>query len=80
MKLFVSSSPHLRSKKTTTGIMLDVLIALTPALVMAVVYFGLRALLLAGVCVGTCVLTEYICRKVMKRDNTISDLSAAVSS
>ncbi len=79
MKLFVSSSPHLRSKKTTTGIMLDVLIALIPALAMAVVYFGFRALLLAGVCVGTCVLTEYICRKVMKRNNTITDLSAAVT-
>jgi len=79
MKLFVSSSPHLRSKKTTTGVMLDVLIALVPALVMAVVYFGYKALILALVCVGTCVLTEYICRKVMKRNNTITDLSAAVT-
>lgn len=79
MKLFVSSSPHLRSKKTTTGVMLDVLIALTPALIMAVVYFGFKALLLAFICMGTCVLTEYICRKVMKRKNTITDLSAAVT-
>lgn len=79
MKLFVSSSPHLRSKKTTTGIMLDVIIALIPALVMAVVYFGFQALLLAFICVGTCVLTEFICRKVMKRNNTIMDLSAAVT-
>ena len=79
MKLFVSSSPHLRSKKTTTGIMLDVIIALMPALVMAVVYFGFKALLLAFICVSSCVLTEYICRKVMKRQNTISDLSAAVT-
>lgn len=79
MKLFVSSSPHLRSKKTTTGVMLDVIIALVPALVMAVVYFGFRALLLAAICVGTCVLTEYICRKVMKRNNTVTDLSAAVT-
>lgn len=79
MKLFVSSSPHLRSKKTTTGVMLDVLIALTPALIMAVVYFGFQALLLAFICMGTCVLTEYICRKVMKRKNTITDLSAAVT-
>ena len=79
MKLFVSSSPHLRSKKTTTGVMLDVIIALIPALIMAVVYFGFKALLLAVICVGTCVLTEYICRKIMKRQNTISDLSAAVT-
>lgn len=79
MKLFVSSSPHLRSKKTTTGIMLDVIIALMPALIMAVVYFGFKALLLAFICTATCVLTEYICRKVMKRNNTISDLSAVVT-
>lgn len=79
MKLFVSSSPHLRSKKTTTGVMLDVIIALMPALVMAVVYFGFKALLLAFICVASCVLTEYICRKVMKRKNTITDLSAAVT-
>ena len=79
MKLFVSSSPHLRSKKTTTGIMLDVIIALMPALIMAVVYFGFKALLLAFICTATCVLTEYICRKVMKRKNTISDLSAVVT-
>ena len=79
MKLFVSSSPHLRSKKTTTGIMLDVLIALTPALIASVVYFGIKALLLALICMGSCVLIEYICRRVMKRQNTITDLSAAVT-
>ncbi len=79
MKLFVSSSPHLRSKKTTTGVMLDVIIALVPSLVAAVVYFGFNALLLAFICVATSVLTEYICRKVMKRKNTITDLSAAVT-
>ncbi|MBQ2825459.1 MAG: RnfABCDGE type electron transport complex subunit D [Clostridia bacterium] len=79
MKLFVSSSPHLRSKKTTTGVMLDVIIALVPSLIAAVVYFGFKALLLAFICVATSVLTEYICRKVMKRKNTITDLSAAVT-
>ena len=79
MKLFVSSSPHLRSKKTTTGIMLDVIIALVPSLIAAVVFFGFKALLLAFICAATSVLTEFICRKVMKRDNTIMDLSAAVT-
>ena len=79
MKLFVSSSPHLRSKKTTTGVMLDVIIALVPSLVAAVIYFGFKALLLAFICVATSVLTEFICRKVMKRKNTITDLSAAVT-
>ena len=78
-KLTVSASPHMRSKETTTGIMLDVIIALIPALVMCVVYFGLRALVLTAVCVVSCVVFEYISRKVMKRNNTIGDLSAVVT-
>ena len=78
-RLTVSASPHMRSKETTTGIMLDVIIALMPALVMSIVYFGLRALTLTAVCVVSCVLFELIARKVMKRDNTIGDLSAVVT-
>ncbi len=79
MRLSVSSSPHLKGKDTTQRIMLDVIIALIPALIMGCVYFGLRALLLSAVCVLTAVLSEYIARKVMKRNNTISDLSAVVT-
>ena len=78
-RLTVSASPHMRSKDTTTGIMLDVIIALMPALVMSVVYFGVRALVLTAVCVVSCVAFEYIARKVMKRDTTIGDLSAIVT-
>ena len=78
-KLTVSASPHMRSKETTTGIMLDVILALIPALVMCVVYFGLRALVLTAVCVVSCVAFEYISRVVMKRNNTIGDLSAVVT-
>ena len=78
-KLTVSASPHMRSKETTTGIMLDVIIALIPALVMCVVYFGTRALVLTAVCVVSCVAFEYISRIVMKRNNTIGDLSAVVT-
>ncbi len=78
-RLTVSASPHVRSKETTTGIMLDVIIALLPALIMSIVYFGLRALTLTITCVVSCVLFEYISRKVMKRDNTIGDLSAVVT-
>lgn len=78
-KLTVSPSPHVRSRETTTGIMLDVIIALVPALIMSAYYFGLRALLLTGVCVGSAVLSEYVCRKVMKRNNTLGDLSAIVT-
>lgn len=78
-KLTVSASPHVRSNETTTGIMLDVIIALLPALVMSVVYFGLRALVLTMTCVVSCVAAEFVSRKAMKRSNTIGDLSAVVT-
>lgn len=78
-KLTVGPSPHVRSGATTTGIMLDVIIALVPALIASVYYFGPRALALAGVCVGTCMAAEYLSRKAMKRPNTLGDLSAIVT-
>jgi len=78
-KLTVSASPHVRSPHTATGIMLDVIIALIPALIAAVVIFGAEVLLVTLVCVGVAVLSEYLCRKVMKRHQTIGDLSAVVT-
>lgn len=78
-RLTVSASPHVRSPETTTGIMLDVILALLPALVMSVVNFGTRALALTGVTVGTAMLAEYLSRKIMKRNNTLGDLSAVVT-
>ena len=78
-RLTVSASPHVRSNETTTGIMLDVIIALIPALIMSVVYFGTRALALTAVTVGSAVIAEYLSRKVMKRSNTLGDLSAVVT-
>ncbi|MCQ2472291.1 MAG: RnfABCDGE type electron transport complex subunit D [Clostridia bacterium] len=78
-KLTVSASPHVRSKATTQGIMLDVIIALCPALIASGVLFGLRAIAVSAVCVGVCVISEYVARKVMKRSNTIADLSAVVT-
>jgi len=59
--------------------MLDVILALVPALIMSVVYFGSRALVLTAVTVASCMLSEYVSRKVMKRDNTLGDLSAIVT-
>ncbi len=78
-KLVVSASPHLRTKDTTTGIMLDVIIALLPALVAAVAIFGPRVLAVTATTVITAVLSEFVARKVMKRHNTIGDLSAVVT-
>jgi electron transport complex protein RnfD len=78
-KLVIMSSPHLRAKKTTRGIMLDVLIALTPALIAAIVIFGLRALLLSLFCIGSCMLLEFSYRLITKQSNTVFDFSAAVT-
>ena len=78
-KLLVSASPHIHSPETTTGVMGDVIISLLPALVMAVVWFGSRALVLTAVCIGTAVLAEWVSRRVMKRPNTLGDLSTVVT-
>ena len=78
-KLIVSSSPHLHSNATTRKIMLDVIIALMPATVAAVVYFGLRALLLIAVSVSTAVLSEFVFNLVCKKKQTVGDLSAVIT-
>ncbi len=78
-KLTVSSSPHQKSGDTTTGIMRDVIIALVPAAVAAVIVFGLRALAIIVLSVVSCVLVEFLSRKAMKKDNTVGDLSAVVT-
>lgn len=78
-KLTVTSSPHLRCGRTTASIMADVLIALLPSVVAACILYGMRSLLIVAVCTASCVLLEYVCRLVMKRKNTVTDLSAAVT-
>ena len=78
-KLVVSASPHLRTKDTTTRIMLDVIIALLPALGASIAIFGPRVLAVTATTVISAVLSEYVARKVMKRHNTIKDLSAVVT-
>lgn len=78
-KLTVSASPHVRSGVTSSGIMLDVIIALIPALIASVVIFGVRTLAVTAISVAGCVLSEYLARKAMKRPNTVGDLSAAVT-
>lgn len=77
--LIVSSAPHVVSPVNTSRIMLDVLIALVPAVAMATFVFGMRALLLTAVCAASCVFFEYAVEKILKRDVTIGDLSAAVT-
>ena len=79
MKLIVSTSPHIRTKTTTQSIMRDVLIALSPAAVAGIVFFGLRALLTIALCVGTAILSEYLFNLATKKKQTVGDLSAVVT-
>lgn len=77
--LIVSNSPHLEGVRTTRRIMLDVIIALCPALVASVVLFGWRALLLTAVTVASCVLFEFAFRRLLRRPSTVGNLSAVVT-
>ena len=77
--LLVSPSPHVRAKDSTVRIMLDVIIALVPAFVASIVFFGLRAVLVVATCVATCVVSEWGFEKICKRDVTVGDLSAIVT-
>ena len=75
----VSSSPHVHSGDSVKRIMLDVVIALLPAFAAGIIMFGLDAVRLVCVCVGSCVVVEAACRKLMGRDLAISDWSAVVT-
>lgn len=75
----VSASPHVRSDITTKSIMRDVCIALMPATLFGIGYFGLNALLLILSTCAACILTEYIYEKCMKRPITTWDYSALVT-
>ncbi len=77
--LIVSSSPHIRTPRDTRAIMLDVIIALAPALIASVIFFGFKALLVTAISVVSCVAFEYLYRKLMKKHCTIGDLSAVVT-
>lgn len=75
----ISVSPHIHSGRSTSGIMRDVIIALLPAAVAGAVIFGLRALAVILTCVVSCVLSEIIFNLIIKKEQTVSDLSAAVT-
>ena len=76
LKLIASSSPHIRSNESTRTIMMDVIIAMIPALIMSVFVFGFRALALTLVSVAACVFWEWGYRKLLKKPQSIGDLSA----
>lgn len=78
-KLTVSLSPHVRRKSTTQHIMLDVCIALVPALVFAVYWFGFGVLTTVALSIGSAMLSEAVMLKVLKRPITLNDGSAMVT-
>ena len=79
LKLIATSNPHIRGNETTRSIMLDVIIAMCPALIWAIIYFGVEALLLTVVSVVGCVFFEWAYRKIMHKPQSIGDLSAVVT-
>ena len=79
LKLIASSSPHIRSNENTRSIMLDVIIAMLPALVWAIYNFGFKALLSVVVSIVACLFWEWLYRKLLKKPQSIGDLSAVVT-
>ena len=77
--LKVSSSPHIRNEDSTRQIMLDVAIALLPALAVAVFVFGARSLVMTVISVLGCVFFEWLYNKLLKKPMTIGDGSAVVT-
>ncbi len=75
----VSASPHIRSGATTASIMRDVAIALAPASAFGVYWFGFQAFLILVVSITTCVLTEYLWKKLMKKPPVPYECSALVT-
>ena len=79
MNLTVASSPHIRGNFRTSRIMLDVVLALMPALAVGCFVLGMRALLVTALCAATAVATEWLYAKLTKTRNTIIDGSALVT-
>lgn len=78
-KIRVSSSPHVRTNDTTSRIMLYVIIALLPTTIFGIINFGWHAALLIVVTIASCVCTEWVFNKIVKKPNTLGDLSAVVT-
>ena len=79
LKLIATSSPHIRGKETTRILMLDVCLALCPALVWACYVFGPRALSVTAFSAAACVFFEWLYRKLMKKPSSTHDCSAVVT-
>ena len=75
----VSCSPHISKHLSTRSVMIDVIIALAPAMAFAGYYFRIHALLLICTCIISCVATEWLCNVICKKPNSLGDFSAVVT-
>lgn len=79
-RLLVSPAPHIHAAVSTKSLMRDVVIALLPAVVVSVIFYGLGEIVVLGVSVLSCILIEYlITRFLLKKPSTVGDYSAAVT-
>ena len=78
-KLLVSPSPHIKAEVSTSSIMMNVAAAMIPAAIVSVLVFGIQALMLLVVSVGSCVGWEYFYRKLTKQTQSVGDFSAVVT-
>ena len=78
-EIAVSFAPHIRKPLLTWRIMVDVIIGLVPAMTAAAWFFRMRAVSLIGVCVLSCMVTEWVCNSIRKRPNSLRDFSAVVT-
>ena len=78
-KFLVTSSPHVHSDFKTSSIMLDVIIALIPAGLAGIFYFGIHSLFVTLVSVLSCVAFEYLWNRFLNKSNSVTDLSAVVT-
>lgn len=77
--LHVSTAPHIHCGRSTSEIMKDVFIALGPAAGAGIIIFGIRALLVIAACILSCVCIEALFNRIVKKEQTIADYSAAVT-
>ena len=78
-KLIVSNAPHIHTSNSSRRIMLDVVIALLPAAIAAVIIFGVKALGVLAACVIGAVVSEFLFNLITRRPQTVGDMSAVVT-
>ena len=78
-KLIVSNAPHIHTSNSSRRIMLDVVIALMPAAIAAVIIFGVKALGVLAACVIGAVVSEFLFNLITRRPQTVGDMSAVVT-